>query len=156
MTYFVTGATGFIGRYLVERLLDRDGHIYVLVREGSQERMDELIGHWDAHERVTKVVGDLREPNLGVSDDQIAEQRLPLAGAMRDALNGPTPRAESLGAHVGDGVHTLGCVGTTVDVHHVAKGINELAVGPRSDLAERVHPFDHVRVLDRIERHPTG
>jgi NAD(P)-dependent dehydrogenase (short-subunit alcohol dehydrogenase family) len=73
MTYFVTGATGFIGRYLVERLLDRDGHIYVLVREGSQERMDELIGHWDAHERVTKVVGDLREPNLGVSDDQIAE-----------------------------------------------------------------------------------
>jgi NAD(P)-dependent dehydrogenase (short-subunit alcohol dehydrogenase family) len=73
MTYFVTGATGFIGRYLVERLLDRDGHIYVLVREGSQERMDELIGHWDAHERVTKVVGDLREPNLGASDDQIAE-----------------------------------------------------------------------------------
>jgi NAD(P)-dependent dehydrogenase (short-subunit alcohol dehydrogenase family) len=73
MTYFVNGATGFIGRYLVERLLDRDGHIYVLVREGSQERMDELIGHWDAHERVTKVVGDLREPNLGVSDDQIAE-----------------------------------------------------------------------------------
>jgi len=73
MTYFVTGATGFIGRYLVERLLDRDGHVYVLVREGSQERMDELIGRWDAHDRVTKVVGDLQEPNLGVSDEQIAE-----------------------------------------------------------------------------------
>src|SRR5256714_6440610 len=73
MTYFVTGATGFIGRYLVERLLDRDGHIYVLVREGSQERMDELIGSWDAHDRLTKVVGDLQEPNLGVSDEQIAE-----------------------------------------------------------------------------------
>jgi NAD(P)-dependent dehydrogenase (short-subunit alcohol dehydrogenase family) len=73
MTYFVTGATGFIGRYLVERLLDRDGHIYVLVREGSQERMDELIGHWDAHDRVTKVVGDLQQPNLGVSDEQTAE-----------------------------------------------------------------------------------
>ncbi|HEV7459160.1 MAG TPA: SDR family oxidoreductase [Solirubrobacteraceae bacterium] len=73
MNYFVTGATGFIGRRLVERLLDRDGHIYVLVREGSQERMDELIGSWDAHDRVTKVVGDLQEPSLGVSDDLAAE-----------------------------------------------------------------------------------
>ena len=38
MNYFVTGATGFIGRHLVERLLERDGDIYVLVREGSTER----------------------------------------------------------------------------------------------------------------------
>ena len=73
MTYFVTGATGFIGRYLVERLLDRDGHIYVLVREGSQERMDELIEGWGAGDRITKVIGDLQEPNLGVSDEQQAE-----------------------------------------------------------------------------------
>ena len=36
MTYFVTGATGFIGRHLVERLLERDGDIHVLVREGSR------------------------------------------------------------------------------------------------------------------------
>ena len=40
MTYFVTGATGFIGRHLVERLLEREGDIHVLVREGSQERLD--------------------------------------------------------------------------------------------------------------------
>ena len=36
MNYFVTGATGFIGRHLVEQLLERDGTIYVLVREGSR------------------------------------------------------------------------------------------------------------------------
>ena len=36
MTYFVTGATGFIGRHLVERLLEREGDIHVLVREGSR------------------------------------------------------------------------------------------------------------------------
>ena len=34
-TYFVTGATGFIGRHLVERLLEREGDIHVLVRPGS-------------------------------------------------------------------------------------------------------------------------
>src|SRR5437763_6741277 len=73
MTYFVTGATGFIGRHLVERLLARDGRIYVLVREGSQERMDELIGRWDASERIIKLVGALQAPRLGISDEQVAE-----------------------------------------------------------------------------------
>src|SRR5436190_17350003 len=75
MTYFVTGATGFIGRRLVERLLERDGRIYVLVREGSQARMDELIEDWGAGDRITKVVGDLQEPTLGASDEQQAELR---------------------------------------------------------------------------------
>ena len=38
MAYFVTGATGFIGRHLVERLLqNRQGTVYVLVREKSAE-----------------------------------------------------------------------------------------------------------------------
>ncbi len=36
MTYFVTGATGFIGRHLVERLLEREGQIHVLVREPAR------------------------------------------------------------------------------------------------------------------------
>src|SRR5918996_960450 len=39
MSYFVTGATGFIGRNLVEQLLQREGTIYVLVRDGSQEKL---------------------------------------------------------------------------------------------------------------------
>lgn len=30
MNYFVTGATGFIGKFLVERLLQRQGTVYVL------------------------------------------------------------------------------------------------------------------------------
>ncbi len=42
MTYFVTGATGFIGRHLVERLLEREGDIYVLIREGSTEKLERL------------------------------------------------------------------------------------------------------------------
>jgi len=73
MTYFVTGATGFIGRHLVERLLERDGDIHVLVREGSQERLDGLIERWGQPERIEKVVGDLQEPRLGLSDEQVRE-----------------------------------------------------------------------------------
>ncbi|HEY4280785.1 MAG TPA: SDR family oxidoreductase [Conexibacter sp.] len=75
MTYFVTGATGFIGRHLVERLLEREGDVYVLVREGSIERLAELTARWGADGRVRPVVGDLSLPRLGLSDAQVAELR---------------------------------------------------------------------------------
>jgi thioester reductase-like protein len=75
MTYFVTGATGFIGRHLVERLLQREGPVYVLVREGSRERLDALAERWGRPERITPVVGDLREPRLGLPDEQVQELR---------------------------------------------------------------------------------
>jgi NAD(P)-dependent dehydrogenase (short-subunit alcohol dehydrogenase family) len=73
MTYFVTGATGFIGRHLVERLLDRDGDIHVLVREGSTDKLERLLDRWDRPERVKPVFGDLSEPQLGI-DDSAREQ----------------------------------------------------------------------------------
>jgi NAD(P)-dependent dehydrogenase (short-subunit alcohol dehydrogenase family) len=69
VNYFVTGATGFIGRHLVEQLLKRDGTIYVLVREGSRARLEELIASWDAPpDRIVPVIGDLTAGALGVSD----------------------------------------------------------------------------------------
>ena len=69
MRYFVTGATGFIGRHLVERLLEREGTIYVLVREGSRARLEELMSRWGAEPgRIVPVIGDLTAPELGVSD----------------------------------------------------------------------------------------
>jgi len=73
MSYFVTGATGFIGRNLVELLLEREGTIYVLVREGSKGRLEELRNRWGADEtRVVGIVGDLSEPGLGVSEEDLA------------------------------------------------------------------------------------
>jgi NAD(P)-dependent dehydrogenase (short-subunit alcohol dehydrogenase family) len=75
MTYFVTGATGFIGRHLVEELLKRKGDIHVLVRRGSQKKMDELIAQWGAQGRVHKVIGDLQKPLLGVNRKWIADNK---------------------------------------------------------------------------------
>ena len=68
MAYFVTGATGFIGRYLMANLVARGEPIYVLVRKGSLERLSELREAWGVDDRtVVAIVGDLAKPNLGVS-----------------------------------------------------------------------------------------
>jgi NAD(P)-dependent dehydrogenase (short-subunit alcohol dehydrogenase family) len=69
VNYFVTGATGFIGRHLVEELLKRDGTIYVLVREGSRGKVDALIQRLGADEgRIVPVNGDLFKEGLGIED----------------------------------------------------------------------------------------
>ena len=68
MNYFVTGATGFIGRHLVEELLKREGTIYALVREGSRGRLEELGEKLGAGDRLVPVVGDLSKDALGVED----------------------------------------------------------------------------------------
>jgi thioester reductase-like protein len=82
MAYFVTGATGFIGKRLVEQLLaNRQGEVYVLVRQNSTGRLEDLIERWSmvvgasAAERVHPVIGDLRRPLLGVEKEQVAELR---------------------------------------------------------------------------------
>lgn len=74
MTYFVTGATGFIGRHLVGNLLKRKGTIHVLVRRGSQKKLDALIERmgWDK-KRIVPVTGDLTKARLGVSAEKAAE-----------------------------------------------------------------------------------
>ena len=72
MNYFVTGATGFIGRHLIGNLLKRKGTIHVLIRKGSEkkfERIAEKMG-WD-RTRILPVSGDLSLPRLGVSAAKI-------------------------------------------------------------------------------------
>jgi len=68
MAYFVTGATGFIGRYLVENLLKRGKPVYALVRKGSQKKLDALKRSLKATDKQRIAVhGDLAAKNLGVS-----------------------------------------------------------------------------------------
>ena len=76
MSYFVTGATGFIGRHLVHELLaNRQGDVHVLVRENARERLDALLARWPAPERVRPVIGDLQLARLGVDDAWIDAHR---------------------------------------------------------------------------------
>ena len=75
MTYFVTGATGFIGNHLVQTLLkNRKGKVYALVRKESLAKFDKIKERWgkDA-DRVVPVVGDLGKAKLGVANKDIAE-----------------------------------------------------------------------------------
>ncbi len=45
MKYLVTGATGFIGRFLVERLLARrSATVYVLMRRGERRQNGRAAG----------------------------------------------------------------------------------------------------------------
>jgi len=77
MTYFVTGATGFIGRHLLEHLLARKGDVHCLVRKGSQKKFEDLRARFGADgKRLFPVIGDLTKPMLGLSP----AQRKALAG----------------------------------------------------------------------------
>ena len=74
MSCFVTGATGFIGRYLVRELLARGagGQIFVLVRAESAAKLNQLKQWWGSGaESVVPVVGDLGAEALGVARSDI-------------------------------------------------------------------------------------
>ena len=67
MNYFLTGGTGFIGRFFIENLLQRQGTIHVLVRESSQHKLEELKARFPlAAERIVAVTGDITRPGLGL------------------------------------------------------------------------------------------
>jgi thioester reductase-like protein len=71
MTYFVTGATGFIGRHLLTHLLARKGDIHCLVRKSSLHRFEQLRERFgDDGKRLIAVQGDLAKPMLGVTPAQ--------------------------------------------------------------------------------------
>ena len=69
MAYFVTGATGFIGQFLMRKLMARGKPIHVLVRKGSLKKLEALRTELGASEKdVIPVVGDLAKKNLGIAD----------------------------------------------------------------------------------------
>src|SRR5512133_1139960 len=73
MQYFVTGATGFIGKRLVKKLLGRKGSVvHFLIRRESEGKVAALRKFWGASAaRTVPVFGDLTAKKLGVSADTV-------------------------------------------------------------------------------------
>ncbi|RJL23249.1 amino acid adenylation domain-containing protein [Bailinhaonella thermotolerans] len=82
-TVLLTGATGFLGAFLVRRFLDAaDVRLICPVRardaDAALERIAEALRRYDLPagglgERVTAVAADLREPALGLGEERFAE-----------------------------------------------------------------------------------
>jgi NAD(P)-dependent dehydrogenase (short-subunit alcohol dehydrogenase family) len=73
--YFVTGATGFIARYLLPLLLRR-GSVAALVRPGSRAKFAVLKEHLEpSGDRLRAVIGDIGEPGCGLSSEDRASLR---------------------------------------------------------------------------------
>ncbi|GEM_PF-731592 len=73
---FLTGATGFVGVYLLERLVQRYDKVYCLIRSSSQSgaylKLEKSLNTFGLNFPVDKVVlvnGDLNERRLGIKED---------------------------------------------------------------------------------------
>ena len=93
MSYFVTGATGFIGRHLVDHLLEHGEKVFVLVRPESMQKFEELRARWgNDPSRVVPIEGDLVLEGSGLGE------------AVRAQLGGPVKHFFHLAA-----IHDISC-----------------------------------------------
>jgi NAD(P)-dependent dehydrogenase (short-subunit alcohol dehydrogenase family) len=145
--YFVTGATGFVGRNLLPLLLQRGGTVAVLVRPGSRARFAALKERLDPDgTRLRAVIGDIGEPGLGIA----VEERDKLRGAqvfhlaaVYDLL---APADETERANIAGTRHTVelaNAVGATC-LHHVSS----IAVAGRFSGRFTEEMFDEGQTLD--------
>ncbi|WP_216917256.1 SDR family oxidoreductase [Nocardia noduli] len=86
VSHIVTGGTGFLGKRVVQGLLDRDpaAIVHVLVRPGSLPKFRELTTGWRGSERVFALVGDLTAERLGLIGPAPAADHIVHLGAVYD------------------------------------------------------------------------
>ncbi|SCK55851.1 non-ribosomal peptide synthetase [Streptomyces sp. WMMB 322] len=133
----LTGATGFLGAFLLDALLrSTRAEIVCLVRAKTPEAAREkLVGHlrglklWDRWDEATRdrmraLPGDLAEPHLGLGQDGFRElahhvEEIHHSGA---AVNFAKPYAALRSTNVGgtQQILRLACTGPVKPVHHVS------------------------------------
>ncbi|MEU1960350.1 SDR family oxidoreductase [Nocardia sp. NPDC019304] len=85
-TYIVTGGTGFLGRRVVQDLLDHDAEaiVHVLVRETSLGKFTDIASGWRGAERVYALIGDLTAEGLGLACEAPQADHIVHLGAVYD------------------------------------------------------------------------
>jgi short-subunit dehydrogenase len=73
----ITGATGFLGQYLVEALLEQNKELTLLVRQPESAQLKELLKRWECKERKSSIkllAFDLAEEDLGLDEGERLNQ----------------------------------------------------------------------------------
>jgi thioester reductase-like protein len=65
----LTGATGFVGKEILDRFLDRGRRVFALVRAKDD---DAAARRLSPHARLTAVAGDIERPGLGLAESAAA------------------------------------------------------------------------------------
>jgi amino acid adenylation domain-containing protein/thioester reductase-like protein len=132
---FITGATGFIGAFLVQELLQRypEAKLYCLVRARSQDaaakRLRQVMEQFEIWEdefgpRIIPILGDLELPMFGLSERQFRElaDKVDIIYHSGAYVNLVYPYAALRNANVQgtQEILRLATIGQTIPVHYLS------------------------------------
>jgi len=130
--YLLTGATGFLGRNVLRRLLERDDCDQVVCLVRSPEKLARVTAAMPGADRVRALTGDLTADGLGLSSDDLDDLRgvehVVHLGAVYDITTGDelnhatnvdgTRRVVELAERIGAGcLHHVSSVAVAGDHH---------------------------------------